>query len=243
MTMKRTIIILLAIMTLAPAALCAQDTESLSNTWGFGFQVGVGGALPTGSHVDEFKSFALFTGGLNAEYNRLRFKADIAYGQPSFKNNNPYDVFDSEGRDLQLNGTASTTMLGAGLQLGYTVWQQGKISVTPAVGVNFNRLSWDINHIKYERDDEGQERPMIENVTSTHENSFGWMVSLDIDFKLHGKLVDAPFGGDDQQAHYISSVRLSPFVAQAKYSNLVPSVKGCCVGITLSYAGLLRTIK
>ena len=84
--MKRTILILLAILTMTPVALRAQENESLSHGWGFGFQVGVGGMLPTGSLSDDFKGCALFTGGLNAEYNLLRFKADVAYGQPSFKN-------------------------------------------------------------------------------------------------------------------------------------------------------------
>lgn len=236
--MKRTILILLTILTLTPAVLCAQESESLYNGWGLGFQVGAGGMVPTGSLGDELKGCALFTGGLNAEYNNLRLKADVVFSQPSFKNVNPYSIFDSQGRDLQLNATANPTMLGLGVQLGYTVFRQGRVSLTPLVGFNWNRLSWDINHIKYENDDEGKERPSIEDVTSSHENSFGWMASVDIDIKLHGKMTDSPFG--DGQAHYISSVRFSPFVAHAKYSHLSPSPKGCCVGLTVSYAGILR---
>ena len=239
--MKRTILILLAILTLTPAALRAQETGSMYNSWGFGFQVGVGGILPAGSLGDEIKSCALFTGGLTTEYNHLRIRADVAFGQPSFKNENPYDVRDNQGRNLQLNATANPTLFGVGLQVGYTVWRQGKLAVTPNVGVNWNRLSWDLNHIKYEKDDEGQERPMIDNVTGTHESSFGWMASVDLDVKLHGKLVDNPM--NDGQAHYISSLRVSPFVAYAKYANLLPSVKGCYVGVTVSYDGILHTFK
>ena len=226
---------------MTPAVLRAQEGESLFNGWGLGFQVGVGGMVPTGSLADDFKGCALFTGGLNTEHNRLRIKADVAFGQPSFKNENPYAVFDDLGRNLQLNGTASTTMLGVGVQVGYTVWRQGKLSVTPCVGVNFNRLSWDLNHIKYEKDDEGQERPLIDDVTSAHENSFGWIASVDIDVKLHGKLVDSPFG--EGQTHYTSSLRVSPFIAHAKYGNLNPSVGGCCIGATVNYAGIMRLMK
>lgn len=239
--MKRTILILLAILTMTPVALRAQESELSSRGWGMGFQVGAGGILPTGSLSDDFKGCALFTGGINAEYNRLRIKADIAYGQPSFKNENPYAILDDEGRNLQLNATPNPTLLCGGLQLGYTVWQHGKVSVTPMVGMSWNRLSWETNHIKYEADDEGEIRPKIDNVTSEHQSSVGWMASIDIDIRLHGKLVDFPFG-EDRQGHYISSLRISPFVANAKFSDFNPSVKGCCVGVTVSYAGLLRAL-
>ena len=240
--MKRTILILLTMLTLAPAALRAQQEESVYRPLAVGFQVGAGGMLPTGSLKDDFKGCALFTGGINFDYNRLRLKIDLAYGQPSFKNDNPYAIYDDQGRNLQLNGTASTTLLGSSFQLGYTVWRQGRVSITPAVGMTAGRLSWDINHIKYEKDDEGQERPSIDDVTGSHENFLGWMASVDIDIKLHGKLVDYPVG-DDSQAHYTSSVRIAPFVAHAKFNNFNPSLKGCCVGVTVSYAGLLHALK
>ena len=239
--MKRTLYIFLAILTLVPAALRAQESESLYNGWSLGFQVGAGGMVPTGSLGDEFKGCALFSGGLTAEYNRLRLKVDLNYSQPSFKNENPYAVHDDQGRNLQLNGTANTTSLGIGFQLGYTVWRQGKVSVTPCVGVNFNHLKWDMNTIKWEADDEGQERPKIDDVTDVHENTTGWMASVDIDIKLHGKMVDFPFG-EDRQGHYVSSVRISPFVTHAKFSDFNPSVKGCCLGLTISYAGFLYAL-
>ena len=240
--MKRTILILLAILTLVPAALRAQEGDSLYQGWGFGFNVGVGGMLPTGSLSDDLKGCALFMGGLNVEYDRLRFKADVAYGQPSFKNENPYAAYDSQGRNLQLNATANPTLLGLGLQLGCTVLRQGRVSVTPAVGLTAGRLSWDINHIKYEKDDEGIERPLIDNVTGTHENNIGWIVSVDIDIKLHGKLVDFP-SSDDRQGHYTSALRITPFVTHAKCNHFYPQVSGCCLGVTVSYAGLLRAIR
>ena len=236
--MRRTILMLIALLLMAPAALLGQGSESLYNGWGVGFQVGVGGMVPTGSLGDNFKGCALFTGGLNGEVNRFRIKADVAYGQPSFKNENPYAVYDDQNRNKQLNATANPTLLGYAGQFGYTVWQQGRVSVTPMVGFAAGRLSWDINHIKYEKDDEGVERPMIEDVTGTHENTVGWMASVDVDIKLHGKL--EAFG--DGQTHYTSSLRISPFVTRARFRDLNPSVKGCCVGVTVSYAGLLRAI-
>jgi len=103
--------------------------------------------------------------------------------------------------------------------------------------MNWNKLSWDLNQIKYEKDEEGEERPQIENVTGTSEHSLGWMASVDIDVKLHSTLTESPSG------HYTSTVRISPFVASAKYSDLNPSVKGVCFGATITYAGLLRLMK
>ena len=235
--MKKAFLILLAILTLAPAVLHAQESESLYNNWGAGFHIGVGGMVPTGSLGDDLKGCALFTGGMDLEYRRARLKIDVNYSQPSFKNENPYAVFDNQGRNLQQNGTASATAFGAGLQLGYTVWRQGKVSVTPCVGVNFNRLRWDMNTIKWDKDDEGIERPQIDNVTDVHENSTGWTASVDVDILLGGKFVD--LGG---KSHYTSSVRITPFITHAGYSNLSPSVNGNWIGMTVSYAGLSRLL-
>ena len=235
--MKRTILILLAMLTLTPATLCGQETESLYTGWGAGFHIGVGGMVPTGSLGDDLKGCAVFTGGFDLEYQRARLKIDVNYSQPSFKNENPYAIYDENGRNLQMNGSANTTNLGAGFQLGYTVWRQGKVSVTPCVGINFSRLRWDMNTIKWEKDDEGEERPKIDNVTDVHENSTGWTASVDIDIMLGGKFVD--LGG---KSHYVSSVRITPFITHAGYSHLSPAVKGNWIGMTVSYAGLSRLL-
>ena len=229
--------ILLAILTLTPAALRGQETESLYTGWGAGFHIGVGGMVPTGSLDDDLKGCAVFTGGFDLEYQRARLKIDVNYSQPSFKNENPYAIYDENGRNLQMNGSANTTNLGAGFQLGYTVWRQGKVSVTPCVGINFSRLRWDMNTIKWEKDDEGEERPKIDNVTDVHENSTGWTASVDIDIMLGGKFVD--LGG---KSHYVSSVRITPFITHAGYSHLSPAVKGNWIGMTVSYAGLSRLL-
>ena len=235
--MKRTILILLAILTLTPATLCGQEAESLYTGWGAGFHIGVGGLVPTGSLDDDLKGCAVFTGGFDLEYQRARLKIDVNYSQPSFKNENPYAIYDENGRNLQMNGSANTTNLGAGFQLGYTVWRQGKVSVTPCVGINFSRLRWDMNTIKWEKDEEGVERPKIDNVTDVHENSTGWTASVDIDIMLGGKFVD--LGG---KSHYVSSVRITPFITHAGYSHLSPAVKGNWIGMTVSYAGLSRLL-
>ena len=239
--MKRTILILLAILTLTPATLCGQEAESINNSRkplvGIGFEAGVGGMVPTGSLGDNLKAGVLFKLGANVFYDRFAFKLEGTISQPSFKNENPYAIYDENGRNLQMNGSANTTNLGAGFQLGYTVWRQGKVSVTPCVGINFSRLRWDMNTIKWEKDDEGEERPKIDNVTDVHENSTGWMASVDVDIALGGKFVD--LGG---KSHYVSSVRITPFITHAGYSHLSPAVKGNWIGMTVSYAGLSRLL-
>ncbi len=234
--MKRTILILLALLTLIPAVLHAQQNTFSLPSFGIGFHVGVGGMVPTGSLADELKGTALFNGGLDVESHRLKFRADISYAQPSLKKKNPYDVYDDQGRDLQLNATSNPTLLCFSGQVGYSVWRQGKVSVSPMVGFTESLLSWNLNDIKYEKDDDGEERPLIENVTSKRKSRFGWTVSVDVDIKLHGKLVDFP-SVNDRQSHYTSSLRISPFV-----NILSSSSGGCCMGLTVSYAGMLHTL-
>ena len=229
--------ILLALVALLPAALRAQDNVSLYKGWAAGFQVGVGGMVPTGSLSDDFKACALFTGGATFEYNRLRLKIDVNFSQPSFKNENPYAVYDDQGRNLQRNGTASATSLGIGFQLGYTVWRQGKVSLTPNVGIIINKLKWDMNSIKWEADDQGEIKPQIADVSNVSESSTGFTASVDLDILLGGKFVDV--GGN---SHYTSSLRVTPFFTHAGYSNLSPAVKGSWIGLTVSYAGLFHLL-
>lgn len=236
--MKRTILFLLSALLLAPAGLRAQDAKSLYTGLAAGVQLGVGGMVPTGSLGDNLKACAVFTGGATFEYNRIRLKIDANYSQPSFKNENPYDVRDELGRNLQRNATASATSLGVGFTLGYTVWRQGKVSVTPNVGMNINRLSWDMNTIKWTEDEQGEVKPQIDNVTDVHENTNGFTASVDIDILMGGKFVDV--GGN---SHYTSSVRVSPFITHAGYSNWSPSVKGNWIGLTISYAGLFHLLQ
>lgn len=238
MRMKQTLLILLASVLMFPGLMRAQDSEeSLYSNWGLGFQLGVGAMAPTGSLSDDLKGCALFTGGLSAEYKRLRFKADLLFSQPSFKNENPYNANDEQGKYLQRNGTASTTSMGAAFQVGYTVWHKDRVSITPCVGVNFNRLSWDMNTIKWEPDEQGVEKPLIDDVSDVHENSTGWTASVDIDIKLNGKFVDVADG-----SHYTSSLRISPFITYAGYKDFNPSIKGNWIGVTLGYSGLFRML-
>ena len=240
--MKWTLLILLAMLTLTPAALFGQDSDSIHYTHkplvGIGFQAGVGGMVPTGSLGDNIKGGFLFTLGTTVFYDRFAFKFEGNIAQPSFKNENPYAVYDSQGRNLQRNGTASPGLLGLNLQLGCTVWQRGRVSVTPYFGINFNKLMWDMNHIKWTPDDQGEERPEIYDVTNAHESSTGWMASVDIDIVVHQKRSYS----EGTWHTTSSSVRLTPFITHYTYADFKPSFKGNYIGLTVSYFGLLERL-
>lgn len=235
--------IILALLALAPVTLSAQEeVDSLAFgpklPVGIGFQAGVGGMIPTGSLGENLRGGGLFTLGANLYYDRATLKIDGTISQPSFKNENPYAVYDDLGRNLQRNGTASPTLLGLNLQLGYTVWHQGKVSVTPNVGINFNKLMWEINHIKWTRDDQGEERPEIGDVTNAHESSTGWTASVDIDIVLHKK---RSYGNGCWHTTS-SSVRLTPFITHYTYADFKPSFKGNYIGLAVSYFGILERL-
>ena len=240
--MKRTILILLAILTVIPVAMRAQDSDTLNLKFrppvGIGFQAGVGGMIPTGSLGDNLKGGFLFTLGTTVFYDRFAFKLEGSIAQPSFKHENPYAVYDDVGRNLQRNGTASPGLLGLNLQLGCTVWKHGRVSVTPYFGINFNKLMWEINHLKWTQDDQGEQRPEIYDVTNAHESSTGWMASVDIDIVLHQKR-----SYHEGYWHTTSSsLRLTPFITHYTYADFKPSFKGNFIGLTVSYFGILERI-
>lgn len=237
MTMKTTrlLLILLAIvMTVLPAPLPAQTDASMLGDWGYGFQLGMGAQWPTGSLADDFKGYFLFTGGLTGQYRDLRLKADVSYGQPSLKNPNPYNVTDDAGHALQVNGTSSATHIGLGIQLGYTVLRSGRLSITPAVGGYMSHLSWEVNDITWEVNEQGEEHFNISKVNDVSHSHFSWMASVDFDIAVHDSLT----GG----GRYTSSVRVTPFIAHAAYGKLSPAVSGNYIGLTVSYAGLMRML-
>lgn len=241
--MKQTIWILVAALTMASASLHAQGVDTIGYQYkpavGIGFEAGVGGMVPTGSLGDNLKGGFLFTLGANAYYERFTFKLEGTISQPSFKNENPYAVYDDLGRHLQRNGTASPGLLGLNIQLGYTVWRQGKVSVTPNFGINFNRLMWQMNHIKWTADETGEERPEIDKETDVHESSTGWIASVDIDIELHKK---RHYNNEGYWHTSSSSVRLTPFITHYTYSDFTPSFKGNFIGLTVSYFGILDRV-
>ena len=147
---------------------------------------------------------------------------------------------DEQGRDLQLNTTASPGHLRVGVLLGYTLWQGGRCAVTPLAGMAWNRYKWEVNNIKWSTNDRGEEVFGITDTEDTRQSSVSWMAAVDVDVRLHSHLIP------DDKGHvrrYTSLLRVSPFVAGVRQRTTVPAAKGVLVGLTVSYCGLLSFIR
>ena len=214
----------------------------------YGVQLGVGGAFPTGSISDDFSGCAIFTLGLTGGYRQFKLKADISFGQPSFRNDNIFSVPSNHGdKPGQGNTDSYATYLGIGATLGYTVYDGRRLTITPNVGGYWSSYGWKVDNYTYEyRPNASGNQELTRLVTSTEKvslNNFNWMASVDFDIKLHKHVSDTPFFLTGQREEFLSALRISPFVARAKYSKAVPAVDGYIVGVTVSYLGLARALK
>lgn len=206
--------------------------------WSYGIQAGLTAHATTGSLSDNFKGCVGFTAGFTADYQRLRLKADVTYGQPSFKNPNMYGVLDSQGRDAQINAKSNASHVGLSLQLGYTVARVGRLSITPCAGLYYSRYSWGVNDIEWVKNEDNQD---VFHIIDRHDTSLGrasWMASLDVDVRLHDSYTDLT----GSQKRLRSSLRVTPWVTRLRHKAVVPQVSGMQVGVNLSYSGLLSSL-
>ena len=227
---------LLLIVALIYSVTWAQDGSAM-----LGFYGGIGSTLPTGSLCDNFDGCVTFGGGITGAYHNVTLKADIYYGQPSFNRQNIFSITDAEGRDAQLNAAASATQLGVSCQLGYNITLSRLVSITPSTGIYWTRYSWNVNDIEWSKNPDGLDVFQAINTSSAKLSNVGWTASIDIDIRLHDKYVaDAPLLGG--QSRYSSCLRITPWISPVNFNKSVPSVKGCFVGVNLSYAGLLSSL-
>jgi len=214
----------------------------------YGVQAGVGGLFPTSTITDDFSGCVIFSLGLTGGYKQFRLKADISFGQPNFRNDNIFAVPSNvEGKPGQGNTDSYATYLGIGTTLGYTVYDGRRFTITPNVGGYWSSYGWKVNNYTYEnRPNAEGNQELTRLITSTEKvsiNNFNWMASVDFDIKLHKHVSDTPFFLTGQREEFLSAIRISPFVARAKYNTPVPPVKGYIVGVTVSYLGLARALK
>jgi len=212
------------------------------NSFCYGIYGGVGAVFPTGDLANQFKGNAIFMLGLTGGYNNLRLKADISYGQPSFARNNMFNVKTDDGKDAQVNSHASATFLGVGVQLGYCVMNTRRFAITPNVGGYYSSYAWTLNNLEWSKDDHGNDVSKVKSDERAKFHSFNFMASLDFDIKLHAHVSDTPLLGVGQREQFVSSLRISPFVALAKHNTITPQAKGCMVGFTVTYTGLARSL-
>jgi hypothetical protein len=208
----------------------------------YGIYGGVGAVFPTSELKDNFDGCAIFMIGLTGGYDRLRLKADIAFGQPSFNNSNIFNVKDTQGRPSQDNSHSYATYLGIGTTLGYNIFDSGRFSITPNIGGYWSNYSWDVNNLEWTKNDAGKDVTKVVSTVSKKLHNFNWMASVDFDIKFHAHATSMPFTVTGKREQFSSSIRISPFVARAKYNKCDPSVSGYHVGFTVCYVGLARAL-
>ncbi len=232
MTMKKTIAIVACI------AMAMGMTAQMSR-WSYGLQAGVAAHATTGTLNDNFKGAVGFTGGLTADRDRLRLKADVTYCQPSFKNPNMYGILDEQGRDAQINAAANASHIGTSLQVGYTVARMGAVSLTPCAGIYYSHYSWKLNDIEWKKDENQLDYYSITDNYNTTQGRLSWIASIDVDIRLHDAYTDLM--GPQQRLR--SSLRITPWVTHISHNAVVPSVKGMQLGISVAYSGLLSSLE
>ncbi len=210
----------------------------------YGVYAGVGYESPTGKLRNNFGGSFMFHVGLTGGYKRLRLKADVAFGQPSYRNNNIFNIApDAEGRPLQGNNSSHPTHIMASVQLGYTIVNYGRLSITPNVGGFYNYYGWDIANYSWDKDEEGRDVRSITNVEKRNLNKFSFIASIDFDINLNSGVTNTSLTGATHRERWTSSIRITPWLAHSKFNKCDPAVSGMHVGINVSYLGLARLLR
>ena len=210
----------------------------------YGIYAGVGYDMPTGKLHDNFGGSIMFHVGLTGGYKRFRVKADVAFGQPSYRNDNIFNIApDEEGRPLQGNNSSNATHIMLSVQLGYTVLNHGRLSITPNVGGFYNRYGWDIANYSWDKDEEGRDVRTITGVEKRNLHNFSVIASIDFDINFSSRVTNTSLTGATHRERWTSSLRITPWVAHSKFNKCDPSVSGVHLGINVSYLGLARLFR
>lgn len=210
----------------------------------YGIYAGVGYDMPTGKLHDNFGGSIMFHVGLTGGYKRFRVKADVAFGQPSYRNDNIFNIApDEEGRPLQGNNSSNATHIMASVQLGYTVLNHGRLSITPNVGGFYNRYGWDIANYSWDKDEEGRDVRTITGIEKRNLHNFSVIASIDFDINFSSRVTNTSLTGATHRERWTSSLRITPWVAHSKFNKCDPSVSGVHLGINVSYLGLARLFR
>lgn len=215
-----------------------------SKQYCYGFYAGVGYDMPTGKLHNNFGGSVIFQVGLTGGYKALRLKADVAFGQPSYRNNNIFNVApDEQGRPLQGNSSSNATHLMVSAQLGYTVYNHGRLSITPNVGGFYNRYNWSVSNYEWSVDDDGKDVCTATSAEGRNLHCFSVIASIDFDINLSSKVTNTSVTGYGHRERWTSSLRITPWIAHSKFNKCDPTVSGMHVGINVSYLGLARLLR
>ncbi|MBR1881988.1 MAG: hypothetical protein IJ808_03065 [Muribaculaceae bacterium] len=211
--------------------------------WSIGLQAGLAGTTPTSTTKhnlkDNFDGCVAFTGGVTAQYGRVRFKVDATYGQPSFNRYNIFGVMDGQGHDAQINATANASLTLVGVQPGFTVLRTGRLSITPAAGIMWSHYSWTVNDIEWSKNDAGEDQFQVKDKHNATLSHVGWMASVDFDIRLRDSYTDVL--GPQQRLR--QSLRITPWIGQASYDKCYPHAKGYHLGLSVAYSGMLSWLQ
>ena len=189
----------------------------------YGVYAGVGYDSPTGKLRDNFGGSIMFHVGLTGGYKRLRLKA--------------------EGHPLQGNNSSNATHIMASVQLGYTIVNAGRLSITPNVGGFYNHYGWDIANYSWDKDDEGHDVRSITSVEKRNLNNFNFIASIDFDICFNSGVTNTSLTGATHRERWTSSLRITPWLACSKFNKCDPTVSGMHIGINVSYLGLARLLR
>lgn len=227
-----------------------QVAELKYGNFSYGWFIGTGTLIPTGEIADIFKSSWLFNIGLTAGYKRFMLKADISYGQPDLVDVrreiyvNPNRPVDPSRREWAVNKYLN--QLSGGISLGYRVVDTKKFSITPHVGGGWTNYAWDVaDYVK--NPDNPDNNPEIEykidsEIRRNKIHNFNVMAGIDFDWHFHSVVSDNPSFISGHREQYTSSLRLSPYIINQRYTSLVDKPSGIQIGITLTYTGIARSI-
>jgi hypothetical protein len=220
--------------------------EFVPGDWSYGLYLGLGGSFATKYINNYFGDCVTFTAGITASYKRVGLKADVAYGQPSFKNRNVFGtkVTTADGvvRDAQGPMNNCATLLSVGAAVGFTVFDSDRIAITPYAGVYWSGYSWNMANLDWVYNDEKREYvSKVKNTVSAQINNVSWQAGVDFDIKLHRYVSSTPLLFRGQREQYTSSLRITPFVMYADYKKI--ATKGYHLGVAVTYSGIARALK
>lgn len=230
--------------TNASAKVDYTTTYESESAFGYGLYLGGGISSPTASLSDNFGNCFIFQVGAVGTYDILQLKTDVQFGQPGYRNENIFNApaFDEQGHPAQVNGNSSASFFAWSVQIGAKVWQRGRFSITPNVGLYYTKYSWNLDNLKWNKNDEGEYEPERVNTESAKLSNLGVIGSIDFDYTFGTNKIKNPFTGNGAN-RFKQSIRICPFVAYSKYNKCDPKVSGAFVGVTINYMGLLHSLE
>ena len=131
----------------------------------------------------------------------------------------------------------------ASLQLGYTVLNYGRLSITPNVGAFYNHYDWDIANYSWDKDEEDHDIRTITGVEKRNLYNFNVIASIDFDINFTSRVTNTSLTGASHRERWTSSLRITPWIANSGFNKCNPTVSGMHVGINVSYLGLARLFR